>query len=83
MPGKSHGQRSLAGYSPWGCKESDTTERLIHTHTHTHNQSAYRYTAGMGQFSTSLGHRKVNKTNHVLNDYIAHRGKQVTQQQHI
>ena len=47
LPGKSHGQRSLAGYSPqgvkervgdgqgglaycssWGCKESDTTERL-------------------------------------------------------
>ena len=25
--GKSHGQRSLVGYSPWGCKESDTTER--------------------------------------------------------
>ena len=23
-----HGQRSLAGYSLWGCKESDTTERL-------------------------------------------------------
>ena len=22
------GQRSLAGYSPWGCKESDMTERL-------------------------------------------------------
>ena len=22
------GQRSLAGYSPWGCKESDTTEQL-------------------------------------------------------
>ena len=21
-----HGQRSLEGYSPWGCKESDTTE---------------------------------------------------------
>ena len=27
---KSHGQRSLAGYSPWSHKESDTTE---HTHT--------------------------------------------------
>ena len=25
-----HGQRSLAGYSPWGCKELNTTE---HTHT--------------------------------------------------
>ena len=28
LPGESHGQRSLAGYSPWGCKESDTTEQL-------------------------------------------------------
>ena len=28
LPGESHGQRSLAGYSPWGTKESDTTERL-------------------------------------------------------
>ena len=26
--GKSHGQRSLAGYSPWGHKESDMTEQL-------------------------------------------------------
>ena len=26
LPGKPHGQRSLAGHSPWGCKESDTTE---------------------------------------------------------
>ena len=26
LPGKSHGQRSLAGYSPQGRKESDTTE---------------------------------------------------------
>jgi len=24
-PGESHGQRSLVGYSPWGCKELDTT----------------------------------------------------------
>ena len=23
-----HGQRSLVGHSPWGCNESDTTERL-------------------------------------------------------
>ena len=28
LPGKWHGQRSLAGYSPWGPNESDTTERL-------------------------------------------------------
>ena len=28
LPGESHGQRSLVGYSPWGCKELDTTEQL-------------------------------------------------------
>ena len=27
LPGESHGQRSLAGYSPWGHRESDATER--------------------------------------------------------
>ena len=33
---KSHGQRSLAGYSPWGCKEVAMTERL---NTHLENIS--------------------------------------------
>ena len=36
---KSHGQMSLMGYSTWGSKELDMTERvcaLAHTHTHTH-----------------------------------------------
>jgi len=28
IPGEFHGQRSLKGYGPWGCKESDTTNRL-------------------------------------------------------
>ena len=28
LPGEAHGQRGLVGYSPWGCKESDTTELL-------------------------------------------------------
>ena len=31
LPAESHGQRSLGGYSPWGHKESDTTERLTLT----------------------------------------------------
>ena len=33
LPGESHGRRSLVGYSPWGSKESDMTERL-HFHFH-------------------------------------------------
>ena len=30
LPGESHGQRSLAGYSPWDHEVSDMTEGLIH-----------------------------------------------------
>ena len=33
LPGKSHGWRSMVGYSPWSCKELDTTEQL-NTYTH-------------------------------------------------
>ena len=32
LPGKSYGQRRLVGYSPWGCKESDTTEHAQKKH---------------------------------------------------
>ena len=32
LPGESHGQRRLEGYSPWGHKESDTTATNVHTH---------------------------------------------------
>ena len=31
MPGEFHEQRSLTGYRPWACKESDRTEPLTHT----------------------------------------------------
>ena len=33
LPGKSHGWRSMVGYSPWDHKESETKERL-HFHFH-------------------------------------------------
>ena len=43
LPGESHGQRGLIGYSLWGHKESDMTKQLTHTHTHTHTpQFHYR-----------------------------------------
>jgi len=34
LPGESHGKRSLVGYSPWGCKESETTEQLTLSFSH-------------------------------------------------
>ena len=36
VPGESHGQRSLVGYSPWGHKESDRAEVTQHAGTHAH-----------------------------------------------
>ena len=48
LPGKSQGQKSLTGYSPQGCKESDTTEHTVHmhacTHIHTHTHKASKHT---------------------------------------
>ena len=38
LPGEIHGQRSLAGYSPWGLKESDTTELSCTSTCHTRGQ---------------------------------------------
>ena len=32
LPGEPHGQRSLVGCSPQGCKEPDSSEQLTHTH---------------------------------------------------
>ena len=40
LPGESHGQRSLAGCSPWGHKETQLTAQMCaHTHAHTHTRT--------------------------------------------
>ena len=55
LPGKSHGRRSLAGYSPWGRLEWNMTERL-HFHFHalakdmaTHSSALAWSIPGMGE----------------------------------
>ena len=40
LPGESPEQRSLAGYSPWGCKELDVIEMTEHAHIMIYNLSA-------------------------------------------
>ena len=42
LPGESHGQRNLVGYSPQGRKESDTTEATWHTHMHSNNKTSWK-----------------------------------------
>ena len=41
LPGESHGGRSLVGYSPWGHKGSDTTERLHYDIFRTYRKDSY------------------------------------------
>ena len=50
LPGKFHGQWSLAGCSPWGCKESDTTE---HTHI-VKLMSQWPHVAGSSMISADI-----------------------------
>ena len=51
LPPKSYGQMSLASYSPWGLKKSDTTER-VNTHMICrHHAKHYRYTRGRKEWS--------------------------------
>ena len=57
LPGKFHGQRSLAGYSPWGRKESDTTEAEHTTDTHT-NWTHFKF-----ENSGILSKEKIGYTN--------------------
>ena len=42
LPGESHGGRNLVGYSTWGRKESETTERL-HFHFHFHSDQSIQH----------------------------------------
>ena len=53
LPGESHGQRSLVGYSLWGHKESDTTE--VTSHTHYHDSYSKNWEANQGDTVTGKG----------------------------
>ena len=48
LPGEVHGQRILAGYSPWGHKESDMTKRPTHIHTGQVPEHEFEQTPGDG-----------------------------------
>ena len=54
LPGKSHGQRSLACCSPWGHKESDTTSLSLFKEPHVANS----YHIGQGRYRCVHHHRK-------------------------
>ena len=51
LPGESHGQRSLVGYSPWGCNESDMTEQLSRKHSELGGSSGRQDSKAPGTWS--------------------------------
>ena len=73
LSGKSHGQRSLVGYSPWGHKESDTTEWLTHTHTHAHTHTR-PCTSCMFKLKRGFFWRGITGSGHVLR-MVSHRNR--------
>ena len=53
-----HEQRRLTGYSPGGCKDSDTTEQVTNTHTHS-SQGTPGHGVGVGpQEADSSSHEQ-------------------------
>ena len=58
LPRKSHGERSLVGYSPQGCKESDMTKHA-HTYTYTHQKiTIMRISQQANNQNKQLSHQK-------------------------
>ena len=65
LPGKSHRQRSLRGFSPWGRKESDTTEQLTTAYyIYIIIITYYYYIKITGIFQNPMTHRN-SKVRHV------------------
>ena len=58
VPGKSHGQRSLVGYSPWGLKESDTPDPLTNKAPPERLWSLYFSATGLHCMRRKVGRRQ-------------------------
>ena len=63
LAGESHGQRSLEGYSPWGHKESDTTERL-------HFKNTYILHFSISYLTAKGQHNRVSRHTHTHTPHI-------------
>ena len=71
LPEELHGQRSLVGYSPWGRKELDTTERLTYTHTQINmNVQAIHETIKHGSSDQKQEERSVHDLRHLFSLFL-------------
>ena len=71
LPGKSHGWRSLIGYSPWCPKESDTTEQLhFHFYCHLEKIKFYPYNKINPRWLKDLKHKQAQEKKNSLTTLI-------------
>ena len=64
LPGKSHGERSLVGYSPWGHTESGTAKQLrIHNVKHTTKYCTHMLLSSLQQSSSGKTHYAISTSN--------------------
>ena len=73
LPGESHGQRSLVGYRPWGCKESDMAERLTLTQVSTGSLGWALFRSDRCPYEKrKSGHRHAQRDDHVRMEKDVH-----------
>ena len=74
LPGEFHWQKSLAGYSPWGHTESDTTERLTHTHMNSFILVHLKTKRTWWDFKKNVNYQNLNWQSNISHDkkYQAH-----------
>ena len=75
LPGESHGQRSLEGYSPWGHTELDVTKPLTQTQTHTGEIGDYLISRVSQTANGSSGTLTIHLTIHFKVHSICHSPK--------
>ena len=71
LPGEFHEQRSLADYSPWGCKESDTTERLSTISVFKH-VNVWRFHSGFQKKKKCLFNRNRSLYSQIQHERLEH-----------
>ena len=74
LPGKSYGQKSLMGYSPQGCKELDTTERLTLSYeiAQGYSKIASKNTEGTNVTKTALKKNKLGDFFYHISRFLYH-----------
>ena len=71
LPGESHGQRSLVGYSPWGCKKSDMTGHACMQHERSYEENG-KFTQDTDKYVLFIRNKIIQSQKKVINAPLGH-----------